>query len=152
MGFQKVKLPYLDFIEIFFPFSDWVGRPVGISYVLTSRGNYSNPSSVEVPCFLFRIRLKHLPFSVSSRLHATRDRAGSAQRPGFFLYPESRPRHFLTFLICLPGLKAQVNKSNPEPLTGPGFSKISIYTCYIAFRMRRLIYGHMIVGYAKFIV
>jgi len=28
----------------------------------------------------------------------TRDRAGFEPRPGFFLYPESRPNHFSTFL------------------------------------------------------
>jgi len=29
---------------------------------------------------------------------STRDRVRSGPRPGFFLYPESGPRHFLTFL------------------------------------------------------
>jgi len=29
---------------------------------------------------------------------SSRDRAGPGPRPGFFLYPESKSRHFLTFL------------------------------------------------------
>jgi len=53
----------------------------------------------------------------------TSDRAVYGQDLGFFLYPESRPSHFLTFLGFFLGLgfywptgpgSAQVNKSNPE--------------------------------------
>jgi len=47
-----------------------------------------------------------------SLIETHRDQAGSEPRPGFFLYPESRPRHFLTFLgfFCawvFPGLQTQ---------------------------------------------
>jgi len=51
---------------------------------------------------------------------------GAGPRPGFFLYPDYRPRHFLTFLgfswIAGPG-----HKSNLEPRNRPRLFKISVF-------------------------
>ncbi|CAK5025049.1 unnamed protein product [Meloidogyne enterolobii] len=79
------------------------------------------------PGFWFWLFLHKYRFSVLCLLTVcvqSRDRAGSGPRPEFFLYPESRPSHFLAFLG--PRIRPRSINLARNPGTGPGFSNISI--------------------------